>query len=442
MLSGNSYRHMSTTSHEDHEYHHEYRAKQVVGGSKRLQEARLRKQHAMVFEEGPVEEESWRHRFSARSARNRDKCKRVWLFLQADASAQPWAGRYAMFTAMLIIANVIADVLDSIPDFPFAEDNSSAFWFLERFTCAVFTVEYVLRLWSCVECGVLKTKAPLDMRLTYAMQALPALDALVLVVFYLDIILSSDRVRGLQAIRVMRLLALLKMERQTSSFATIISVLSRKQHELSATLFLAMVMLVVASTSMYYVENPYQPDKFSSIPATMWWAVAAMTTVGYGDIYPESPWGKLLGSVVAFMGLGLFALPSGIVSSGFMEVLEETRRAENDEIADMIDEEQAATLALRDDVSLLRQSVEAIRLLAEESHRVLEALRSKQLSHPPLPTTLPPSCTLPPSFTVVDQRQEPLPKRQGSKTSVSDVPLDSVPEGSEYLSPIRRGVSC
>merc|ERR1719373_1159052 len=119
--------------------------------------------------------------------------------------------------------------------------------------------------------------------------------------------MTSDQYRGLQAIRVLRLLALLKMERQTSSFATILAVLSKKKHELSATLFMAMVLLVMASTAMYYVENPTQPEKFSSIPATMWWAVAAMTTVGYGDICPMTTEGKLLGAFVAIIGVGLFA---------------------------------------------------------------------------------------------------------------------------------------
>merc|ERR1712046_204361 len=103
-----------------------------------------------------------------------------------------------------------------------------------------------------------------------------------------------------------------------------------------------------------------QPDEFASIPSTMWWSVTAMTTVGYGDIYPVTVPGKILGSVVAFLGVGLFALPSGIVSSGFVEVLEEQRHAEAEEIAEMIDEDQHHVDLVREGVERLHEAVEAM----------------------------------------------------------------------------------
>merc|ERR1711937_1101870 len=113
-------------------------------------------------------------------------------------------------------------------------------------------------------------------RLRYALQPLLLVDLCVVVVFWLDLVFTSSESQGLQvlrAVRLLRLLTLLKMERKTNSFATISTVLSIKRSELTATLFIALVLLIVSSTSMFYTENETQPDTFSSIPATMWWSV-------------------------------------------------------------------------------------------------------------------------------------------------------------------------
>ena len=85
-------------------------------------------------------------------------------------------------------------------------------------------------------------------------------------------------------------------------------------------------LLLICSTGVYYVEYETQPEKFSSIPASMWWAVATLTTVGYGDIYPITPLGKLFGAISAIFGIGLFALPAGLLASGFSESSENYQR--------------------------------------------------------------------------------------------------------------------
>jgi len=301
----------------------------------------------------------------------------VWVFLNSnlggEGRAQKWAQRYEYSCALLILLNVLADVLDSVPQFPFTEDNSPAFRVLERASCLVFTLDYVLRVWSCVDAPEAKGSY-CARRWRFAKAPLPAVDLLVVMVFYLDIFMSSDESRGFQSLRMvrtLRLVALLKMERQTRSFQTVFRVFHKKRHDLFATLFLAMVLLVIASTAMYYVEtqdrlgvarrpgtigwDQDQPDKFESIPSTMWWSVTAMTTVGYGDIYPTTVPGKVLGSVVAFLGVGLFALPSGIISSGFVEVLEEQRQADADDLAEILDEDKASIDKLREEVMYLRK---------------------------------------------------------------------------------------
>jgi voltage-gated potassium channel len=97
-----------------------------------------------------------------------------------------------------------------------------------------------------------------------------------------------------------------------------------------------MILLVVSSSLMYYAEHEAQPDAFSSIPAAMWWGIVTLATVGYGDIYinPVTPWGKFIGSIVVILGIGLFALPTGVLASGFAEVL--ARRKEEQKMERMI----------------------------------------------------------------------------------------------------------
>ena len=111
------------------------------------------------------------------------------------------------------------------------------------------------------------------------------------------------------------------MGRYTKSLRILSDVLRAKKEELVITVFVVLILLVVASSLMYYVENHAQPDAFSSIPAAMWWGVCTLTTVGYGDVSPITPLGKFLGSVIALLGIGVFALPAGILASGLVDAL-------------------------------------------------------------------------------------------------------------------------
>jgi len=342
--------------------------------------------------------------------------QRLWQFLNSSLTEdgsprQKWAKRFEYFCALLILVNVLADVLDSVPTFPFTEDNSPTFRVLERFSCVLFTVEYGLRAWSCPEAEEFQMiGSELMRRVRFLTTVMPLIDLVVVAVFYLDIFMSSNAARGFQSLRVirtLRLVALLKMERQMQSFQSVFYVFSKRRHDLFATLFLAMVLLVIASTAMYYVETEAQPEQFSSIPATMWWSVTAMTTVGYGDIFPVTVPGKVLGSCVAFLGVGLFALPSGIISSGFVEVLEEARQADTDELAEILDEDKASIDKLHDEVVLLRKQLEtmsdrlshaedSVHGVREDQRRTLELLEQLVVQTAPLKEAPPPRAPAPP----------------------------------------------
>ena len=185
---------------------------------------------------------------------------------------------------------------------------------------AVFVIEYLLRLWTCIENpqypgGVIG-------RFRYAFTPMMIVDLLAIAPVFL-VGLGFD-LRSLRLFRTIRLFRVLKVARYVRALDTIRHVLSAKRDQLGMAIGIVLFLLLVTSSLMYELEHEAQPEAFSSIPATMWWAVASLTTVGYGDIYPITPLGKTLAAVSAVLGVGLVALPAGILASGFSGVTDKT----------------------------------------------------------------------------------------------------------------------
>ena len=146
------------------------------------------------------------------------------------------------------------------------------------------------------------------------------IDLMAILPFYLPLLLPVD-LRFLRILRLTRLLRLLKVQRYSKSLQLIGIVLKKKKEELIVTVFVTFILMVFASTLMYYLESDVQPDQFPNIISAFWWAIATLTTIGYGDVYPVTGWGRLLSGIIALLGIGLVALPTGILSSGFIEEL-------------------------------------------------------------------------------------------------------------------------
>ena len=221
----------------------------------------------------------------------------------------------------LIVLNVLAVILATVPEA--ASSCASFFRIFEVISVAIFTVEYVLRVWSCTESD--DFAAPVVGRLRYVRTPLALVDLAAILPFYLPAILPLD-LRFLRAVRLFRIFRIFKMGRYSESLRTVCAVLAAKKEQLLMSVFVVFVMLIVASSLMYFVEHEAQPEAFSSIPAAMWWGVSTLTTVGYGDVYPVTGLGKLIGAIVAILGIGLFALPAGILASGFAERMEKPKR--------------------------------------------------------------------------------------------------------------------
>lgn len=232
------------------------------------------------------------------------------------------AGRAVrIFLVSLIALNVLAVILDSVASL--AAKWAGPLHSFEVASVAVFTVEYLLRVWVAAERA--KDGRPVLGRLRYLLTPLAILDLLAILPFYVPLILPFD-LRYLRALRMLRMLRIAKLGRYSQALRILRDVLADRRHELLAAGSLLAAVIVMASGLMYGVEHEAQPTVFTSIPATMWWAVATLSTMGI-DMRPVTPAGKILASLIAVCGILLFALPAGIISSGFVEKYLEARRS-------------------------------------------------------------------------------------------------------------------
>ena len=215
----------------------------------------------------------------------------------------------------LIVLNVAAVVLETVHSIYSA--YAPLFRAFDIFSVAVFTVEYILRVWSCTVNP--RFKDPVRGRLRFIMTPLSLVDLMAVLPFYLPVFFLD--LRFMRAMRLFRLFRVLKLARYSEALQTFVDVLRLKKEEILLMFFAIMILLVVSSSLMYEAENAAQPEAFSSIPVAMWWGIVTLATVGYGDVYPVTLWGKLIGSIVVILGIGLFALPTGVLASGFAEVL-------------------------------------------------------------------------------------------------------------------------
>jgi voltage-gated potassium channel len=219
----------------------------------------------------------------------------------------------------LIILNTVASAIDTLTNLP--PSITMCLRIFELISISIFTVEYILRIYISDLTHPSKNRISSAFKFIFSFFGL--IDLFAILPFYLPLVVKVD-LRFLRMIRLVRFLRILKINRYNSSLTLIRDVLREKRTEIGITFFIAILILLISGFTMYCVENPVQPDKFPNLFASLWWAVATLTTVGYGDIYPITTLGKAISSIVAFLGIGLIALPTGIISSGFITKLNQS----------------------------------------------------------------------------------------------------------------------
>jgi len=230
------------------------------------------------------------------------------------SKSQHKAGKYVEYLLIVLISlNVIVVIIETVNSI---YSRYTAFFLLfDRLSVYIFTLEYLLRVWTCTLDE--KYQHPWRGRLKYVLSFDALVDLFAFLPFYLPF-MTVD-LRFIRIPRLFRFLRIFKLTRYLNAKNMLSNVFRSKKEELIMCLVITASLIVVASSLMYFAENEAQPEAFSSIPATMWWCVTTLTTVGYGDVYPVTIVGKILTACIAILGIGMFALPAGILASGFSD---------------------------------------------------------------------------------------------------------------------------
>lgn len=187
---------------------------------------------------------------------------------------------------------------------------------VETVTIIIFLVEYILRVWTAD--NLYPDKSEVAARFSFVRSFYGVIDLLTILPFFLPMVLPSG-VGAFRMLRVVRIMHLFRINAQYDTFNVITAVLKDKRNQLLASLFLIVVLMVGSSLAMYSFEHEAQPENFANAFSGIWWSMSTLLTVGYGDIYPVTVAGKILAIIIAFLGVGLVAIPTGIISAGFVE---------------------------------------------------------------------------------------------------------------------------
>jgi len=221
----------------------------------------------------------------------------------------------------LVVASIISGVISILE----TEENLAISYLLIFFTfgiilVGIFSLEYALRLWSSdinPNYGDIKLK-----RLKYIISFKGIIDLGSAILFFLAIIINA-KYEWMEGLRILRVIALLKLTRYSESFKIIFDVIMRKKEELLITFMLSLLLLFFGSILMYIAEHDTQPDKFTNLFSSMWFTAINLFTIGYGEMVPKTPLGKLISAVVSVLGITLFLLPASVIGSGYIDELKE-----------------------------------------------------------------------------------------------------------------------
>lgn len=241
----------------------------------------------------------------------------VYKVLEDEANAGLSGELVNAFLVLLISFNAVAVVLGSIPEI--SQKYSSILQIFRTFSVVIFTIEYFLRLWSCTHNK--RLKGSIKGRLHFIFSPLALLDLVVLVQFYFGLVPSYD-LRFLRMLRFVHQFLFFRIVRRSEIVRTFVHVLDKRRIDVSITIAVAIVLLVIFSSFMYYAEHEAQPEVFKDIPHTFWWGIVTLTTLGYGDAVPITPLGKLVSGVAGLFAIGTFALPPAILTFILVEEIQ------------------------------------------------------------------------------------------------------------------------
>jgi voltage-gated potassium channel len=257
--------------------------------------------------------------------------KRIYISLEPTARSAPGLSLTNKLLCGLIVFSALAAILET--EVTLLSVAGTLFLYLEWGFTFIFFVEYVIRLWVANENP--KFKDGISGIFRYARTPAAILDLLAIAPILITF--GGNEAFMLRLFRLLRVLRLARLGRFSEAMNYIVVAVRSRRHELTLSFCAAVVLLIVSATVLYVVEGGRQPEAFGSIPRAMWWAVATLTTVGYGDVYPITILGKVFASISAIAGIALIAMPTGILAAAFSDALQ-TRRGDKGPDRDSVDD--------------------------------------------------------------------------------------------------------
>ncbi len=239
--------------------------------------------------------------------------RRIHMVLEQGVIGDPVSILVDRLLVVLILVNLVAVALESMPEL--GARYRLAFELIEYFSLFVFTVEYALRMWSAVEHGLVRHMSPWRARLKYALSPAGLIDLAAILPFWFAMVLPAD----FRFILIFRMVRFFKIARYSPAMRSLLDVLYNERRALFGCLVITLGSALVAAALMHLVEGHVQPDKLGTIPDALWWAIVTVGTIGYGDVVPITPLGKLIATGTIFMGFIMMALPVGIIATAFSE---------------------------------------------------------------------------------------------------------------------------
>ena len=275
------------------------------------------------------------------------------------------------FIVIWVIVSVLAVILESVHGIHYLLNLE--FIILDAIAVGIFTLEYCLRMYCCVEEP--GYKRAVSGRLKMAKSTSSIIDILAIAPFFLEVFLHH--LIDLRFMRIFRLLRLLKLSRYTGATQSLSKVIAREWPVMAASTFIMLLLVVMTASLGFLFEHEAQPDKFENIPQAIYWAVITLASVGYGDISPITPAGRAMTIVLSLIGIGIFAIPAAILSSAFTDQLKRDRESLVNTIYEMLADghlDEKEIEYIRTESKRLHLSDEEIRLLIDKANRERELM--------------------------------------------------------------------